>query len=387
MSFLSDKNHSKTIRRYDIDALRVIAFALLILYHVGMFFSPWGFHIKNNIIYTDIKYPMLFLNQWRLPLLFVISGMGVYFAFQKRTGIQFAKERVKRLLIPLLFGCLFIVPPQIYFEYLDQGTFHGSYFFDFWPVKVLTTGLYRYNANGCLSWHHLWFILYLFIFSIVLIPAFVYLRKNPQAWIIRKTRHFVGSKFAIYIFIIPLALWEFLFERNFPIHNALYGDWFAMIFFCSFFVFGYLLVAVKNEFWNNVIRYKYFYLICGIVGFSLLLVNWYILGSYPFKYEFYCLLKMFNLWSWILTLFGLSATYLNKPGKFLSYANEAVYPFYILHQTIIIGLGYYLKDIPMGFWPKFSIMVVITFGFTWFIYEFLIRRFNPMRFLFGLKKK
>lgn len=147
------------MRRHDIDAIRVIAFGLLIIYHVGMFFVPWDFHIKNNVIYPDLLYPMYFLNQWRLPLLFVISGMGVYFAFQKRTGGQFALERTRRLLVPLIFGMLFIVPPQIYFEYLDQGIFSGRYFFDFWPREVLTrdcinlipTGPYRGITYGSFS--------------------------------------------------------------------------------------------------------------------------------------------------------------------------------------------------------------------------------------------
>ena len=108
------------MRRNDLDWLRVLVFALLIFYHVGMFFVPWGFHIKNNIIYDWLRYPMVFLNQWRLPILFVISGMGTYYALQKRTGLQFAFERIKRLLIPLIFGMLFIVPPQVYLEKLNK---------------------------------------------------------------------------------------------------------------------------------------------------------------------------------------------------------------------------------------------------------------------------
>lgn len=92
------------MRRYDIDTLRVGAFALLILYHVGMFFVPWDFHLKNEVIYPQLRFPMLFLNQWRLPLLFVISGMGTWFALSKRSGWQFAGERMRRLLVPFLFG-------------------------------------------------------------------------------------------------------------------------------------------------------------------------------------------------------------------------------------------------------------------------------------------
>jgi hypothetical protein len=115
---------SKIMRRHDLDWLRVIVFGLLIFYHVGMFFVPWGFHIKNDIIYSEIRWPMLFVNQWRLPILFVISGMGTYYALSKRSGGQFAKERIQRLLLPLVVGIVLIVPPQVYFERLDRGQFY-----------------------------------------------------------------------------------------------------------------------------------------------------------------------------------------------------------------------------------------------------------------------
>ncbi len=123
------------MRRYDLDWLRVIAFALLIFYHVGMFFVPWSWHIKNNETSEWLTLPMWFLNQWRLPLLFVISGMGTYFSLQKRTGGQFMRERVIRLLIPFVFGMLFIIPPQVYIERLANSQFTGSYF-DFWPSEA-----------------------------------------------------------------------------------------------------------------------------------------------------------------------------------------------------------------------------------------------------------
>ena len=128
------------MRRHDLDWLRVLVFGLLIFYHVGMFFVPWGFHIKNNVIYEEIKWPMLFLNQWRLPILFVISGMGTYYALSKRTGGRFAGERITRLLIPLVAGMLLVVPPQVYIERLAHGQFSGSYF-DFWPSRAFA-GIY-----------------------------------------------------------------------------------------------------------------------------------------------------------------------------------------------------------------------------------------------------
>lgn len=371
------------MRRYDIDSLRVIAFGLLIFYHVGMFFVPWWFHIKNPITYEGLTYPMLFLNQWRLPLLFVISGMGTYYALTRRSGFQFTKERIKRLFVPLIVGMVFIIPPQVYFERLDKGQFAGSYFFDYWP-QVALNGVY---PEGNISWHHLWFILYLFIFSIVLVPLFLYLQKHPDAWIIRKIKT-ISLKYAgLYIFTVPLFLWQILLAPYYPQTNGLINDWYNLINYGTLFFFGYILISLKDTFWTSVTQNRQKYLVSGIISFPLLMCLWYVIGDFAGKEYITALVRVFNSWSWILTLFAYSAIYLNKPSKILSYANEAVYPFFILHQTVMMALCYYLKDIDMDFFPKFSILSIGTFGISWIIYEFGIRRYSLIRPLFGMKPK
>lgn len=371
------------MRRYDIDSLRVIAFVLLIFYHVGMFFVPWWFHIKNFVTYEGLTFPMLFLNQWRLPLLFVISGMGTYYALSERSGFQFTKERIKRLFVPLIVGMIFIIPPQIYFERLDKGQFSGSYFFDYWP-KVALSGTY---PEGNISWHHLWFILYLLIFSLILIPVFLHLKKNPEVWIIKKLQSLIIKSFGLYIFIIPLFLWQVFLAPYYPQTNGLINDWYNLINYCTLFFFGYLLISLKDTFWVSVTKNRQKYLINGLLGFTLLMCLWNIIGDFPGKEYISALTKVLNAWSWILTLIGYSAVYLNKPSKALSYANEAVYPFFILHQTIMMGLCFYMINIDLGFFPKFFILSIGTFGISWIIYEYGIRRYSWIRPLFGLKNK
>ena len=370
------------MRRYDIDSLRVIAFALLIFYHVGMFFVPWDFHIKNSVIYENTVFPMLFLNQWRLPLLFIISGMGTYYALTRRSGGQFALERLKRLFIPLIIGMIFIVPPQVYFERLDKGQFSGSYF-DYWPKEAFI-GTY---PEGNISWHHLWFILYLLIFSLILIPVFLYIQKHTETWLIKKLKAIISKTFGLYIFAIPLFFWLLFLAPHFPQTNGLINDWYNLVNYCTFFLFGYLLISLKDSFWNSVTKNRHIFLAGGIIGFPLLMCLWYAIGAFPGKGEIQAAVRIFNTWSWILALIGYAAVYLNKPSKILTYANEAVYPFYILHQTIIIALGYYLKNADLGFLPKFSLMVIGTFSITWLIYEFGIRRYSIIRPLFGMKPK
>ncbi|MCC5937592.1 MAG: acyltransferase family protein [Lunatimonas sp.] len=368
------------MRRHDLDWLRVLVFALLIFYHVGMFFVPWGWHIKNNVIYPDARWPMLFVNQWRLPILFVISGMGTYIALGKRSGGQFAWERIKRLLIPLAIGMALIIPPQVYFERLARGQFSGSYL-DFWPSYAFL-GVY---PEGNLSWHHLWFLPYLLLFSLISIPLLLFVRSHPQSIIVRAMRRLASTPYGLFGLVIPLYLWESFLEPFFPSTHALIGDWFNLVNYLTFFLYGFLLISVKEAFWKTTIQHRRNLLYVGVIMFGMMVALRQLFADSTLVHFIEAAFKVINLWAWILVLFGYAATYLNRKSESLSYANEAVYPFYILHQTITIAIGYYLMDSPAGFWSKFAMMSIGTFGMAWLIYEFGIRRWSPIRPLFGLK--
>ena len=370
------------MRRYDLDWLRVIVFGLLIFYHVAMFFvaPDWGWHIKNNRTYEWIKYPMLFLNQWRLPILFVISGMGTSYALSKRNAVQFAWERIKKLLLPLIFGMLVIVPPQVYIEKLSKGLIQGSYF-DFWPSQAFI-GAY---PEGNLSWHHLWFIPYLLLFSLVLIPVFLYMRKKPDCGILKLTARISRNKWGLYWFIVPLYLIESFIEPFFEETHALVGDWFVIINSITLFFFGFLLISVKEIFWNTVEKNKQSYLLCGIVAFTLFLFLITTFEDGYVRHFIEALIYVVSFWSWILALFGYASGYLNKSSALLTYCNQAVYPFYILHQTVTVILGWLVMNLKWNFLSKFIVMSVGTFLISWFIYEFFIRRWLLIRPFFGLQ--
>ncbi|SEK93168.1 Surface polysaccharide O-acyltransferase, integral membrane enzyme [Aquimarina amphilecti] len=370
----------KNIRRYDLDWLRVIVFGLLIFYHVGMFFVPWGWHIKNNEISEGMRWPMLFLNQWRLPILFVISGMGTYYALSKRSIWKFNLERCLRLGVPLIFGMLVIVPPQIYFERLVTNQFIGSYF-----SYITTEAFIGVYPEGNVSWHHLWFLPYLLIFSITLSPLFVRLKRNSSRsinWIQRQ----IQKPYGLFLFIVPLYFIEALIEPFFPVTHALIDDWFNFINSITFFLFGFILIATGKIFWESIERIKSKALIIGVIAFSIQLFIW-VQGKDSFLIHFTeALVKVTNLWSWILVLFGYSSSYLNSNNKILSYCNRAVYPFYILHQTITIIIGYYLMNLEWSIVTKFIIMILGTFLGSWVIYHFLILKIPLLQPLFGLKK-
>ena len=367
------------MRRHDLDWIRVLVFMLLIFYHVGMFFVPWGWHIKNNIIVEDLRWPMLFVNQWRLASLFLISGMGTRFALSSRTQKQYIFERVKRLFIPLVVGMVLIVPPQVYIERVVNDGYTYS-FLHFW----MNDAFIPVYPEGNLSWHHLWFLPYLLFFSLILSPLFIYLRNHPEASFFQWQRNKLAkNKYALLLYVIPLFLAESLIEPFFPVTHGFVGDWFTMAFFIFIFFYGYNFIALGQPFWDALDRIKQHALKGGVVFFILYLAIIHQEDNIGIHFT-EAAIKMLNMWCWMLVIFGYGAILLNRPSKLLSYCNEAVYPFYIFHQTITVGIAYYIYDSGMPIFFKFIILTIGTFLMSWILFE-LVKRVSLLRPLFGLK--
>jgi glucan biosynthesis protein C len=269
-----------------------------------------------------------------------------------------------------------------YIERLVKNQFIGSYF-DFWPLKAFI-GIY---PNGNISWHHLWFLPYLLLFSLTLIPVFLYFNTHPHNRFGSWLKQLVENPFGLYVFVVPLYIAEAFIEPHFQVTRKLVGDWFAIINFMTLFFYGFLLITVKDTFWVTVENYRWTFLITGIVSFTIMLLLPLNFEDNYARHYTEALFKVLNLWSWILTLFGFAAKYLNKRSKILSYSNEAVYPFYILHQTVMLVIAYFLIDLYWYLEWKASVMIIGTFGMSWLLYEFLIRRWKHIRPFFGLKKK
>lgn len=367
-------------RRHDLDWLRVLVFGLLIIYHVGMFYVPWGWHIKNDLIYGWLRWPMIFVNQWRLPILFVISGMGTAFAFGHRSGGQFIKERFFRLAIPLGVGMLMIVPPQVYIERMVNGDFTGSYW-EWWTGPAFD-GVY---PEGNVSWHHLWFLPYLFIYSLILSPVFIWIRNkylnNLQS---------MGEKLAskpgwLFLFVIPLYLYESLLEPFFNVTHNLVHDWFNFISSLTLFLYGFLLINMGKQLWEAIHQLRVIAPIVGLTAFSGELIIWLNFEDSTIIHFTEALLKTTYLWAAIITIFAWAKIYLNKPSKLINYANRAVYPFYIFHQTVTIIIGYCLLQLDFPFLIEFTIMVGGTFLISWMLYEGVVLRTKVTRVMFGVK--
>jgi peptidoglycan/LPS O-acetylase OafA/YrhL len=367
-------------RKYDLDWLRVLAFTLLIFYHTGMFFVGWGWHIKNNEISEAMEWPMRFLSQWRMPLLFMISGAGVYFALGRRSGGTFLAERTKRILLPLIFGMFVIVPPQIYYERLTQGaTFSYLEFyrtvFDFIPYP-----------EGSFSWHHLWYLAYIFTYSLICLPLFLYLRSEKGKKTMHSLAQFLSSIGGIYLIMIPLFISEASLRPFWPTNQNLIADWANFTLSLLLFIYGFILCS-QEKIRQRIEDLRYISLCIAIVAVTILVIYYWIHwpDPSPAGMVLYRALTVINGWCWLMAIFGFARKHLNFSNRFLHYANEAVYPFYILHQTIIICIAYYMINWQMSISLKFLIISSSMFLITLFLYECIIRRVKVLRVLFGLK--
>jgi len=374
-------------RRHDLDWLRFIAILILLFFHTGMWFNTWGWHVKNTETSSTFNFWMVWLHFWRMPLLLFISGAGTYMALGKRTPGKFAGERFKRLFIPLIFGMFVVVPPQIYYEHIKDYSSYWEFYktvFNFVPYP-----------KGSFSWHHLWFICYLFFFSLIALPVLIYLR-SPKSDKFRERLYKLFSTPAG-ILLIPsviILITQIVLRPYFPeeTHDLLH-DWAYFVFYFSFFLFGMLCYS-NPLIWNAIGQSRKYLLVVSL----LILVPFY--GCF---FQFYDIIELpwsddtvetifdvtaiFVSWFTVITVIAYGQHYLNKSHKWLSIINEGLYPFYILHQTVIIAIGYYICKLEWSIGAKFwSISLLTLIGCVGF-YLLLIRPFNVMRFLFGVKLK
>ena len=373
-------------RRYDLDWIRVGAFALLILYHVGMMYVSWDWHIKSSYRSELLENFMLALNQWRLPLLFLVSGAAMFFILEKVSLKRFAALRSVRLLIPLVFVIFVVVLPQVYYELKTKGyaslgwwEFVGRYYaFD----QTLDTYIPTYN--------HMWFVAYLWIYSVLFIPLVLLSRKRPT-W---KAALSFDSKPEWFPIAFPVAVITLIYavvRPFYPSTHTLAGDWFNHFLFFSALVFGYMLAA-SHEVWPQLARRRWIYLGLAALATAIIL---YLVNTLDAPLEFPSPgffvtrpLLAVNIWLWILAILGFGFVHLNVPSRALTYLTVAIFPFYILHQTVIITIGYPLAQSRV-FGPIGESLTIIagTLIICWALYEFVIRRVSFLRPLFGLKLK
>jgi surface polysaccharide O-acyltransferase-like enzyme len=373
----------KKERRYDIDWLRVLAMFSVFLFHCARYFDNEGWHVKNPQLSLGFSVFVGILVQWIMPIFFVLSGMSSRFALNFRRAGEYLRERFKRLIIPLVFGIFILIPPQVYIERFTGGQFHGS-LFQFYPRYF--DGWYGFGGNFAWMGLHLWFLLIVFSFSLLSLPLLLFLkREKPGRWIFNASTFFEKSG-AILLWALPLACMEFLFHPQ-GLGQRNFGGWNVFV-YLVFFLYGYLL-ASEERYKRSIEKQRVIFLalaaITTLIGFWLRRSGFYpSFGS--LDYFWMSLLRTFNSWAWVLAILGIGSRHLAFRNRLLKYASIAVLPFYILHQSVIVVLGFFLIGWETAVTLKYLVLSSVSFIIIMLIYEFLIKRYGPLRFLFGMKR-
>ncbi|MCR2823639.1 acyltransferase family protein [Lederbergia panacisoli] len=363
-------------RRYDIDWLRNLGILLLFPFHSARVFDFWDpFYVKSESLSEGLSWFIAATSFWFMPLLFWLAGSASWYALQKRTKSQYVKERYERLFIPLIVGVLIIVPPQGYYALLHHTGEAGNYFLFLKEFFLDFSDLSGYF--GTFTPAHLWFILYLFVLSIVALPIFSKYMNLSTVNINKFNR--VLSKPFVFISLFTLVL---LLAQALPAPGGQNPFYFMVI-----IIAGFLTASdLRYQEMFNRIRFKTLLLVIILVPAHIILINVnQDAPNFSAMDIFITSLRTMNTLLTLIVILGYGNKVLNFPHKAVSYMNEAAFPIYIVHQSILVVIGYYIIQLNYGVFLKFLIIMFLTLAVSFAFYEFIIKRIAIARVLFGLK--
>ncbi|MBN1186636.1 MAG: acyltransferase [Bacteroidales bacterium] len=379
----------KTTRAYYIDWLRIIIVALLIPHHTAITFSHLGdtyvyLPIKDNALYFFIQ--SSFLNLWFMRMLFFISGISTFYALRKRTNKEYFIERCKKLLLPTVLALIFVCPAMGYFKAITLNNFHGS-LLTFYPVFYKNIVLY-------LGWAHFWFLVYLFVFSII----FLLIRR------IVKSIDTTAVKIGVYLsqsnrIIIPILLFIFfetLFRPFYPGFQTLVNDWANFAVYLSFFFFGYIIGSKQDLIDVIVSKIGLFAIIASISTISFIFLkyaqdNISLFSSYyndmTYTYKL-CLafIQGISEYSLVLFIFGAAKLYLNRDNKIYRYLSKTSFTLYIFHFLIINMTMYFMIKLSWNHFIIYILSIFLVYSLFFILYEALLKRIPPLRYICGIQK-
>lgn len=375
-------------RRVDLDWLRISAFAVLILYHTGMFYvADWGWHVKNATTYDWLQDLMKLTNPWRMSLLFLLGGMAMAMVRPRQSAWPVAQARTSRLLVPLLFGMFVVVAPQVYFQAQAAQLVVPSYP-QFWleylnPHTRLLPEMH--TPLGLLTWNHLWFLPYLWIYSLLVLPLH------------RPLQHLANACAAVPLWLFALlivslhiaALWTL--RASYPPSNALVDDWYNHAKYGLSFLTGYLLV-LQGHWWQRLAQLRWASLAVALLGYALVVLDNHDMfadldDSNLLLQLTYSLCSVLNHWAWLATALGFAATHWQRPtfdatGQWRRYASKAILPWYMLHQTLIVVLAVKLQSWQLPDGVEAVLLIVGTVAGCALGYE-VLRRIPLLSWLIG----
>ena len=379
-------------RRYDLDWIRVGAFFLLILYHVGMFYVPWEWHVKSPRPVEALEPFMLLTNPWRLTLLFLVSGAATRFMADKVSVGKLTGARVARLLPPLVFAMIVIVPPQSYYQVVEYIAAHPGTSLtvdNFW-VRYMTASGHWCSPDGCLitpTYNHMWFVAYLFVYTLVLAGLLLVWRRLGEH--VQAGAERVLNRLGLLVWpVLFLGLLRATLYVRYGETHALVGDHYVHAVSFSAFLLGFGL-AKSDVLRQRLTAARWPALALAIAAYAgWATFVWIYRGDTPIPSPELKLVMRFvqpaQAWCAIVAILGFGAKHLNRGGPTLRYLTLGVFPFYLVHQTLIVVAAHHLAKLGLPRPLEALILIASTFAGCFATYE-IARRIPGVRMLFGLK--
>ncbi|MBL8551539.1 MAG: acyltransferase [Hyphomonadaceae bacterium] len=365
-----------SVRRADIDWVRIAAFGLLIVYHVGLVYAPWDWHVNSSHRVEELKYAALIMNPWRLTLLFFISGVAFRLMSRNAAPEQAIWQRLTRLAPPFLFGVLVLVPPQAWLEATAKGTFHEG-FVAWWLAAFSPEGI----ADG-VPINHLWFVLYIGVYTLIAAP----LLGKPQ--LVAKLEAALERTLSGWRLIVAPMLYLIVVRQMmlgwFGVTNHLQNDWYNHAASFATFLLGFL-IAKREGVWRDFERLRWVFLACALAALPLLMA----MTGRTGVVDFYVRQAAFGIVQWgaIGAALGFARNLLKDArGPALTYLSRAIFPCYLAHQTVIVMAAYALKPAGLPLALEAGLLLFATLAGTLLVYE-IVRRVPALGPLWGLNNK
>jgi acyltransferase-like protein len=344
-----------------VDAIRLTALGLVFLGHVSEIFNPWDeWHITNTQRSRVAGEVAVFVAPWVMPMIMLLAGVSTWYSLRSRDATAYLRERITRLVVPLVLGTLILVPPQVYLERRLRAQFSGS-FMAFLPHFF--DGLY---PNGNFSWHHLWFLAHLFLYSLLALPLFLFWQRSGR----RETMHWAARACAAPGGILWLA-GPLVLERNllwgfFPERHMLMTDWSNHALLFVAYVYGFLLAgspwlgrAIDAQ-WPKALG-------VGVLGTSVIAAGMWqgvlpaqLPPPYSLRYLAFWTLYGVCAWAWMAAVLGMARRWLDTERPILRYGRRAGLEVYILHQPIIIAVAFIVVQWQLSVGAKFAVILVVS---------------------------
>ena len=390
-----------TNRLHELDGLRVAVFGLLILYHTGMLYvADWGWHYKSQYQSEALANVMLWSNQWRMSLLFFISGAALAIFLSRHLSPNNSKlfgrsvsKRLGYLLLPLFFGTLVVVVPQVYIEAKFQHIMEELNYWQFWYAYLDQQSAefkdHKTLGSMHLTWNHLWYLPYLIVYTLIMAMLYPLLSSKPMQPVWRWFSARITLTTIVLLTIAGFYLNGALLYANNPVTHNLVDDWFNHGRSFLSFVLGFALVQIP-ALWQSIKTIRWHLLIIGLLSYSYTLFAFHggklisgMLGEGFIAQEVNGLLWSANSWLWILCVTAWGQHWFTHSRPIIRYLNSGIFCFYILHQTLIIVFAYWLTPLKLGgFFEPMAVIVLVALG-CWCLFE-LIKKIPGLRIVFGI---